>query len=401
MADMKIQRLGGGPWVTRLGNAWNSSVSLVNATAQGVPLRSVSLPERAAQGISVAEDGRIFVAGENNLTAIGSDAVEWSVETRPFATPVVLTDGRLITWEKSNLAIRDQATGKPMGALPAGGWTTPAITHDGHVVYRRYLGNKVHLQKVGLSGELVWSRPLTRRSIDPPLALPELIVIGDGSYCRAFNQQGVLQWRVNRNGFRLENGSTESKAAIMAEGADEEVRTPIVWLGHDLLLAGLSWSRGYGFYIFDIGAYTVRPLGVHLPLGEPLAVPHLQSTGSCLVTVAWPEEDEYGSLRSGVIMVDLQGNVLWTHRTAIKPHAIVADVMAKVFLACSPSFGRWEKYRHWPQYDLEKECFLRCLGPDGQELFTWYAPGPISEPLAIGLGGELLLVSEGQLWAIG
>jgi hypothetical protein len=75
--------------------------------------------------------------------------------------------------------------------------------------------------------------------------------------------------------------------------------------------------------------------------------------------------------------------------------------MAKVFLACSPSFGRWEKYRHWPQYDLEKECFLRCLGPDGQELFTWYAPGPISEPLAIGLGGELLLVSEGQLWVIG
>lgn len=398
---------GSASWPVRRGNPFNSNVSPVKATGRGEPLWSVALPERGANGIAVAEDGTCFVNLDNHFVAVTPrEGIRWTTQANyALSTPIVLADGRLIVYENHTLAIREQATGKPLSTLPSYYATMPAITPQGHLVYsgRENADKASQFQMMTLAGQRIWTLPVGFSQLRAPLVLNDLIITTDKSYMRAFNLEGELQWIADQEGFILANPDTcvqlTTKDNPIKSGLDDRVVSPIIGLGDGQVLAGLEWYSGAGYYLFDIHNHSVRPLGKHLLLKKPLAVPLLPERGPCLVTKGPSVKDKLGMRRSSVVMVDMNGQTVWEHQLPIPPSAIIADASGNIFIISSPSFDRWDKYRVW--YKLEEECFVRGLSPEGKELFTWYAPGPISPSMAIGKNGELYVVAEGKLWAVG
>jgi hypothetical protein len=256
---------------------------------------------------------------------------------------------------------------------------------------------------MSLSGQQLWAVPIDLAQFRAPLVLDDLIVTTDKDYMRAFNLQGELQWIADQEGFILADPNTRSqlltKVNPIKGGSGYKVATPIISLGDGRILAGLEWYSGSGYYIFNVHEHSVRPLGMHLVLGRPLAIPVFPDRGPCLVTAFRFQHAELGDPKSNIILVDMNGKPLWHHPLPIGPGNIIADSSGNIFTFCGHTFDHWDKYHVW--YKLEKQCFVRGISPDGNELFTWYAPGPISPSMAIGKNGELFVVSEGKLWAIG
>jgi outer membrane protein assembly factor BamB len=396
------QVFGAASWPTPLGNAWNGSASPVTSTARGQALWSTRLAERTANCVVVGASGRAYVAAARHLTAVDADGrIAWSVETEVTGGPVALTDGRLIVSEHYALTIRDQDTGERWVTLPVNALAAPTLTPAGHLVYcASQRGRPPVLQMATLAGEVIWSRPLVQRATSPPLAFDAVVIVGDGSYCRAYSDAGTLLWIANQDGFVAADAAPSAQLATRSNRLDDRVVTPVVGLDASRVLAGLTWYSGYGYFSFHVRSHTVHPVGAHLPLNGPLAVVYPPGGDPALVTAGWPVQNTRGNWEWEIVLVDLDGRLVWRHQTSAQPHTIIGDASGKVFLACSPSLERWENYRHWPAYNLAQECLVRCIDPGGQEVFTWFAPGPISSPLAIGATGELYLVAEGHLWAI-
>jgi hypothetical protein len=128
---------------------------------------------------------------------------------------------------------------------------------------------------------------------------------------------------------------------------------------------------------------------------EGAVVPWVHPHGRCIVR-------ESASTRA-VQVWTLEGTCLWTHLSRSPACSIIADAEGKVFVACSPTLERWERYRHdpVPEQHMRSRSFVRCPGPDGEVRYTWQAPMPYRSRLAMGAAGEVLVTAEGGLWAIG
>ena len=104
------------------------------------------------------------------------------------------------------------------------------------------------------------------------------------------------------------------------------------------------------------------------------------------------------------IMINLEGQMQWEVQTPKDPKIILSDPFGNVVLCHSAEFEIWDKYhdnfRELYTY-LEDWCFVKAVSFDGEEIFKWKAPAPLSGVLAIGKKGEVYCVSDGQLWAIG
>lgn len=390
-------------WPTKLGNAFNNNVSRVTASAQGEALWSVPLPNRSASGIVVTHCGRVIVSSRRSLTAVDADGVvAWRVKSeRSMGHPVVLGNGYILLVENRGheFVMREQASGAVVRSWPVNTSISlqPSLTPQGHILYNQYQpAEKCSLlAQVSLSGELLWSRRLARVLYDPPLVIDDLIIIRDGTYLRAYNTEGALQWIANRHGFQMADASNWSNLATkQSDSSSDKIYTPLIWLGNHQVLAGFSWYSGRGLHIFDICQQSVRlfkpPQSTYLPAKKVLATPRVPEKGLFVVTVGW---------QKSTIMLDLAGNIIWQHRDPEgEAQTIIADAQGQVLVTSTVSWQIWDLYKEY--YDLSKQSFLRGFAPDGEILFTWYAPGPISSPLALGKAGETYLVSDGRLWAI-
>jgi hypothetical protein len=400
MDDHHRHIFGTASWPTQYGNPFNSNVAPVSATAQGQVLWSAPLPTRDGGGIVVAADGRCIVSSDRYLTAIRPGAqVDWMIETELawVLTPIILPDGRFVRAEPDFIAVRDQATGAVFASLPVSYAHGLALTPDGALVFTKsQKGGNRRLHKITLEGEVHWSQPLASWSFGPPLVLEHMIIVGDGSYLRAYDFDGMLLWIANQDGFRHADPTNCDHLATALQSDQDQVEAPVIWLGNNLLLAQLQWYTGRACYLFDLGTYTVRPLDAPFAVRRPLTLLTLPNHEPRLVTQGRSEKAAPFSWQWTMVALDLTGQVVWRHTLGVPPGIPIADAAGKLFLGCSPSFQRWLKYEIRPD-----ESFVRCLSPEGQELWTWFAPGPPSHTLAIGAAGELYVAAEGRLFAIG
>ncbi|HEY3231657.1 MAG TPA: PQQ-binding-like beta-propeller repeat protein, partial [Roseiflexaceae bacterium] len=205
MDDHHRHIFGTASWPTEHGNPFNSNVAPVRATAQGQVLWSAPLPTRDGGGVVVAADGRCIVSSGRYLTAIRPGAqVDWTIETELawVYNPIILPDGRFVRTEEDAIIIRDQSTGAVLASLPVPSHGL-ALTPDGDLVFTESQeGGNCRLQKLTLEGEVRWSQPQGSWSFDPPLVLEQMIVVGDGSYLRAYDLDGMLLWIANQDGFQ-------------------------------------------------------------------------------------------------------------------------------------------------------------------------------------------------------
>ena len=389
-------------WSTECGNVFNNNMSSAIATARGQVLWSVSLPTRYGKQIVVSENGSCFVMTQNQLIAVEPNGhISWTQSSKYWiVSPILLANEQLIiagNIDSENsclLMIKDQSTGKTLWSLSVNTLTALALTPHRQFLLSKYQPDRSScLQAVNLEGELLWSTSLPQSLIYPPLVLEDLIIIESPSYLQAYSYDGLLLWIANQDGFEIANSTNREQLAMKVNHPRDRIKTPIIWLGKDRVLAAMWWYDGFGLYIFDIRQHQVwlwpNPKPDGLRSSRPLAV------------LSFPDQEPYLAAIGGerkTMLVDLEGNKLWEHQTYANPLNIIADAAGNVFITHSPSTEKWDKYKQF--YALEDKCFVKGFNFQGQEIFSWRAPGPLSSSLAIGKAGELYCISEGYLWAI-
>ncbi|MGH2722368.1 MAG: PQQ-binding-like beta-propeller repeat protein [Actinomycetota bacterium] len=378
-----------GPWSTQYANPRRTAASPVPATASGTVLWSADLGGPSL-GISTSTDGRVLVATPGALVTFrpGGERVG-SAPSHAVCEPTLLTDGRMVVPEHdrttARLTIRDQRTGGILAAIPD--WAfTPAVSADGLVIFPyRSLSWSSDLLAFDLDGKLQWSTPLTSPDVQVlPLLLDDWIVIAECRHLKAYDHRGRLGWVAGRDGFR----TTEPEASRQPRSKESDIDR-IALIDGDRIF--VSYGAG-GYYVFDPGAETVDRIPSQLH-GRAWALPFVDGRTEVITKVG----------RGLVGMYGLDGQTVWRHGTVDDPFDVVADKDGKVVLSVGITQREWDK-REWSAASRRQMldlCYVRCLSPDGEELFTWQPDVRFRSHLAIGAGGEIYAAADGKLWAIG
>jgi hypothetical protein len=349
---------------------------------------SSSLPDAPGGTLLPVLDTACVVATPAYLClASPEDGVAWLAEKETLfpGTPVLL-DGDLVARpEDGLLVVRDVRTGETTAAWPEPAMSTPAATPDGDLVFGRWTAEGGgELTKAGPDGTTRWSLPLSRRLSAAPLVQRDLVIVGDGPRLRAFGLDGTPRWTADRDGVHA-GGSPGAPA-----DDDGEIEGPVVALD-DALLAELRWYSGAGRYVFRPRSATTSRLDPAIPIhGTPTP---LDRPGGGLVALGPTEENAWV-----VVSIDLDGRVVWSHRTVGEPRALLAADGGDVLVFCGPTLDRWQNYHQW--YDLSEECFVRRLDPSGAERWTWRAPAPLTYRPALDGSGRIYAAAPGHLWVL-
>jgi len=365
----------------------------------GTPRWSVPLPAGSVSAIATAQ-GWSFVTAEQHLLAIDpTGRMVWTATAPIMLYPLALDNGMLLVYDGAGLTLRVQATGAIVTHIPTTAATMAVATPTGDLVFGDHTedGRRAVLRCVHADGSPFWSHPLAGSVLGAPMVCDQHVVVSDGSTLRTCTLDGELAWSVAAADVPY-LPLTDGIAVAAADVTPSTIDLPPVRVGPRSVLVHVEHDDGYGWAVADVQAQTLRPLGAHLPSGVPLAVAPISAAGQQIVTLDWPVKDAADAWRSAVLAVDFTGQPRWTHQTTARPVAIVADARGYSFIVCSPAPDYWVKYRSW--YHLDADCFIRCLTPDGVEVYTWHATGPIAPVLAIGDAGIVYAVADGRLWAI-
>lgn len=356
---------------------------------------SVDLPEDDGGHLVTGPDGRVVVAGRAFVAAVRPPGtVDWLAETpvRVAGAPVVLPDGHVTRHEDGVLVTRDPTTGAVAATVPVPGMSGMTVTPDGDLLHDARTGDgRVELRRCGADGAMRWSVPLVAAPSGAPLVTADGAVVADGPLLRGVDPDGRPTWIAGESGFAAPGAAPRAVAGGRLRGA------PVALPG-GLLLADLDEPGGHGFHVFDPMGRTVRRLTPPVAVRGPVAVVPLPGRDAGLALLGPAEEVEAGRWRWMVVLVDRSDTVLWSHRLGVEPAAVLAGGPGRVLVQCSPSLRRWRDYQGW--YDLADECFLRCLGDEGRELWTWPAPAPLVYRPAVDADGAALVAAPGRLWAV-
>ena len=383
------------PWGTTLGTSGNTRAALYETKTVGRPMWSLPVPARAASSIVVTPDDLIIVATEHHVSALTPQGqLAWIVEAPIIQHPIVGPDGTVIFYDGAGLSVREHSTGKQRTHIPTEMITIPTVTPVGDLVFVDYHAPETFaLLCTTIDGEERWGQRLEGPSTGAMIFCDEGLVLSDEQFLWVMALDGRVLWKLKAADTRITTGVFSNE-----QTAGAQFRFPLVQLGPSLVLAQVEYTAGYGAVLVDIQARTVQPLNAHLPPGAPLALAAMGHAPH-LITLDWPQQNSEEAWRSAVIAVTLDGQRVWSHEPGARPLAISTDATGMSFIVCSPSLDYWDKYRDW--YHLDDECFVRCLTPMGAERWTWKAPGPLSPILAVGAAGEVYVVADGQVWAIG
>ncbi len=363
------------------------------------PLWSLALGLGPGFGIRPGVRGGWLVSTRATLALFAPNGGRrWEVDAVGEAQPPVSAqDGSLLRIEGDLVVGRDPESGQIVQSFPAprAAWLT--VDPWGGLLYSEANPDGVAmLHCTTMTGEQRWSRPLGGRAhlAFPPLLMADTAVVHCGGLLRALGGTGEVRWSAGHGGFRDPGRGADVMAT---EDADEMWAFPLVF-DPTRLLVGLSWRTGRGLFAVDVASCTVEPYADRLIPQAPISVVPGPDTG-CRVAMQGPSyEIRQMDWRWSVVMLDSAGSQLWEHRLHAPPLRLVPGANHTLIVSGTPSRQRWNDYHRWQ--DLSKDIYVRCLGADGTERWTWYGPGPLSNHPLVGPDGVVYVGSEGRLWAL-
>lgn len=329
----------------------------------------VPLPGRHVSGMTVAADGRCFVATESGMVALDGPERRWSTDTVAYWGCTLLDGGLLVTAGPEGYVVREQRTGAVVSTIGVTPMSAP-VPLGGLLVF---LTSGQELRATTVTGEPRWAAEVSART--SPLVWHDTVFVGEDMAVRAFDRAGGPMWRVELAG---------------------EVDGSLAGLPDGNVLVPVRGDDHIGYLVLDPGG-DVRQVPAHLPPGE-LVVPLPEGL---LVLPGWPERDDLGERHPTVTMVDSgTGVVVQHHRLRADVRGVAAGANGLVAVAGSPTWDHWTKYHGWPGFDLRDDCYVLFLDRDGLR-GAWTAGRPITGPLAVGANGDLLVPVSGELVSLG
>jgi hypothetical protein len=230
-----------------------------------------------------------------------------------------------------------------------------------------------------------------------PFALGDVVVFGRHGALWAFDRNGEARWVADLRGVHPPSSEDDSPRLPEEPQAALRLEDAPARLDEERVVVELSWYTGRGLYRLDGGAHELAPVAVPSPALPPFAALPRPPTEYRIVGTGPNVEVARLEWEYPVVAIEPGGVLAWEHRLPAPALSLVSTPGGNLIAAASPSFKRWSDYHEW--YDLSAEMFVRCLGPDGRALWTWYAPGPLTHLPVVSATGIVYVGCDNRLWA--
>jgi hypothetical protein len=373
------------PWPISSGTA-QSGTTEVALDGRGAVAWSVPIPTRMASELVADADGRWFLRTPDLIAAGDRRAILWQWEG-PAQEPCLLDDGSLVVPLRDEIAALDPATGEARWSI-AGQHVHAAPLLTGGVSVIRVRNHDSTLVVLDGDGMTRWEADVAG-SVAPPVGRADgSVMLASERWVEAFDAGGAPRWRASVGGFDV---PPDENRAFTTQPIDLDGQRVIVgadaydWLGFLMLdPASRSASRWPADSRLTVAPQSPLALRRH-PSPLALAVPF------------------HATLR----LIGLDGAAgsssaieIWTETLQRPPYACAIDPQGHVAVAYTESPELHDPYL-WGDgaKEMRGRSGVALLEPDGRRRWTWDAPGPLGG-FAIGAGGEILVTSEGRLWAL-
>jgi hypothetical protein len=363
---------------------------------QGIVSWSLPIPVRIASQLAADVAGRWFLRTPELVAAGNHGGLLWQREAAA-EEPCLLDDGSLVVPFREELLALDPANGTRRWSvsgqhvhaaqLPGGGCSAVRVNQRESTL--------VVLDRAGLTR---WEAKVAG-SVAPPIGRSDgSIVLASDAWLEAFDADGARRWRASVAGFDVPPGESQMFTTQPLDLDGERVIVGVdgySWLGFLIVDPArrriTPWPPDGGPKIAPRAPFALRrdprPLALVAPLQAMLRLIALDdAAGDAL-------DDPAASTSASTVE-------LWTEHLRRPAYACAVDPQGRVAVAYTDSTDLHDPYL-WANgaEEMRGRCGVALLEADGRRRWTWDAPGPLGG-FAIGAAGEILVSSEGRLWAL-
>ena len=381
-------------WPASSGVAQNGTTPIA-LEGQGVVSWSLPIPVRMASQLVADVEGRWFLRTPDLVVAGNRQAVLWQRDAGA-EEPCLLDDGSLVVPFRGELLALDPATGTARWSV-SGQHVHAAPLPDGGCGAVRVNQRESTLVVLDGAGVTRWEARVAG-SVAPPIGRSDgSIVLASEPWIEAFDASGTRRWRVSVEGFDL------------SPGERQRFTTQPLDLDGERLIVGADGYSWLGFLIIDPARRSTRPWP---PDNRPKVAPRppiaLRRAPAPLALVA-PLQAMLRLIAIDGVRDDVVDEAfdappstieLWTEPLRRPPYACAVDPQGRIAVAYTDSTDLHDPYL-WGNgaEEMRGRSGVALLDPDGRRRWTWDAPGPLGG-FAVGAAGEILVSSEGRLWAL-
>lgn len=371
------------PWPGPLG-AENAGRTPVVLALGGQVRWSIELPVRTLWYLLAAADNRWAAGGQNLIAGGDQQGVTWQ-RHEPCSPPALQENGG-----SPGVAVARGAHGMALLNLDDGSerWAREGfhavVAAAGAAIASIAIGeHERSLVLLEPNGALRWSHPVDH-PIGTPLAWENTIVFASAHEVTAFSLGGKELWRASPLGFGVPAANKEDVLSTHPFALDER-----------RIAIGARTGEWRGYLIVDPSEQSADPW--RLPNGAmvadelPVAVRRIPPKPLAIIS--------HQLFRVGITALD--GTEVGDWPLPAAPSAFAVDPTGAVAVAYSLDATRHDKYLwHDEGRAVHGRSGITIFEPDGRPRWTWDAPGPLGG-FAVNAAGEILVTSEGRLWAIG
>ncbi|WP_275408287.1 PQQ-binding-like beta-propeller repeat protein [Planosporangium flavigriseum] len=365
------------------------------------PLWSAPLPTPGGGSVVVEPTGGCAVTTPGSVSAYASDGRPvWSPAPAGDARGKLLlaADGVLVRIEGGSVVVRDPRTGAVISSMAAPMSSTLAIAPWGELLYSQVAADRTAAVRcISRTGQHRWQVPLDPSAliVHAPFGVGDAVVIPRRGALWAYDRDGEALWVADPTGVRAPHAADDDRRS-----PDETFRLSDIpaRLDANRVIIELEWYSGRGLYLLDGAAATITPIAVPSPVMGPHAVLPWAPTEFRVVGLGSRVQVSQVQAEHPVVAIEPGGAEAWRHGLVARAVSLCPTPNGNLIVASSPEPKRWRDYHKW--YDLSAETFVRCLGPDGSERWTWYAPGLLTHLPVVTPTGTVYVGSEQRLWAL-
>jgi hypothetical protein len=359
-------------------------------------LWSVDLPKAGGGSLDVVADG-LLVRGPDWLGMFSFKGERrWLAETvtDTLDWPVLLDAESVAQIEQGFVVIRDLATGLVRSRLAAPGSSLLAAAPWGDVLFLQVEDDRSRTVRcLTRDGRERWAVPLSDDMPDfpcTPFAVSGVVVIARSGALWAYDESGAVRWVAGRAGVRGPSALAPDETVELADDAIE--------IDRNRVLVRLSWHEGRSLVEIDGRVPGMRTVLERATLRQPFAV--LPSSSGDYQLAGFRGQVDLGHMDYvyPIRVLSSDGTLVREHQLPARPLGLAPVPGGGFVVGASPSPRVWREYGKWQ--DLSSQTFARLVDRAGADVWTWYAPGLITQSPVAGPDGTVYVGSEGRLYAL-
>jgi putative pyrroloquinoline-quinone-binding quinoprotein len=360
---------------------------------------SVELPAAGGGSLDVVAHG-LLMTGPGWLALFSLEGERrWVTDavTTAFDWPVMLDEHTVGQIEQGHVVIRACGTGAVSARWPAPMASNLAPAPWGDVLFIQVGEDRKRMVRcASRDGRERWAVPLSSDPPDfprDPFAVSDTVLIPRAGALWAYDQAGAARWMVDRTGLHA-----PADEQVPARGDRVKLATDALSIDRDRAFVQLSWYESGGMMEIDGRSPSMRQITERRPLRLPLAVLPVSDGSYRLAGSRGQVDIGHMDYVYPIRVLRPDGTTVWEHQLPARPTSLAATPDGGFVTSGTPTERIWREYGKWQ--DLSDQMFVRLIDAAGAEVWTWYAPGPITHAAVAARDGTVYVCSDGRLFAL-